>query len=131
MQGACLCERAGVFGPANCDTELNWPCVCSSGGLVPQHIAGPFRGLRKHTRTLSAGTTVGNTHNAAAGARGGSTTATAAGGVSEDDDEKREAAYRRLEGLGYRVGLGMAERCVHTNQKPTQTFLDGGKSTDI
>lgn len=29
-----------------------------------------------------------------------------------DDDEEREAAFYRLEMLGYRVGQGLAERCV-------------------
>ena len=29
---------------------------------------------------------------------------------SIDDDEQREAAFRRLETLGYRVGQGLVER---------------------
>ena len=29
-----------------------------------------------------------------------------------DEDEQRDAAFRRLETLGYRVGQGLAERCV-------------------
>lgn len=28
-----------------------------------------------------------------------------------DEDERGDAAYRRLEQLGYRVGQGLAERC--------------------
>lgn len=33
-----------------------------------------------------------------------------------DDDELKEAVFYRLESLGYRVGLGLAERCT---QLPT------------
>jgi len=29
-----------------------------------------------------------------------------------DEEEAREAVFHRLEGLGYRVGLGVVERCV-------------------
>jgi hypothetical protein len=29
-----------------------------------------------------------------------------------DEDEAREAVFHRLEGLGYRVGLGVVERWV-------------------
>lgn len=32
------------------------------------------------------------------------------GGTSADDEEQREAAFRRLETLGYRVGQGLVER---------------------
>ena len=32
------------------------------------------------------------------------------GGKSADDEEQREAAFRRLETLGYRVGQGLVER---------------------
>jgi len=38
------------------------------------------------------------------GGGGGGATATV------DDEEAREAVFHRLEGLGYRVGLGIVER---------------------
>lgn len=34
--------------------------------------------------------------------------------LSTDEEEQREDAFRRLETLGYRVGLGLAERWVFT-----------------
>ncbi len=37
-----------------------------------------------------------------------------------EDDELRESTYFRLEALGYRVGQGLAERCVHP--RPYQAF---------
>jgi hypothetical protein len=36
-----------------------------------------------------------------------------------EDEEVRESTYFRLESLGYRVGQGLAERCVNTRQHNT------------
>lgn len=42
---------------------------------------------------------------------GGETATAAAGGARRlDEDEERDAVFFRLEGLGYRVGLGLVER---------------------
>lgn len=35
------------------------------------------------------------------------------GSQNADEEEHRDAAYLRLESLGYRVGQGLVERCVH------------------
>lgn len=35
-----------------------------------------------------------------------------AASAESDEDETREAVFYRLEGMGYRVGLGVVERCV-------------------
>lgn len=37
----------------------------------------------------------------------------AGGTATVDDEEAREAVFHRLEGLGYRVGLGIVEKCVN------------------
>ncbi len=42
-----------------------------------------------------------------------------------DDDEKREAALRRLETLGYRVGQGLVERCGRTMLKNVCMLMIG------
>ena len=42
------------------------------------------------------------------GARGEA--ASGVGGTNMDEEEAREAVFHRLEGLGYRVGLGVVER---------------------
>jgi hypothetical protein len=44
------------------------------------------------------------------GARGEA--ASGVGGTNMDEEEAREAVFHRLEGLGYRVGLGVVERYV-------------------
>ena len=38
---------------------------------------------------------------------------TGVGGTHMDEEEAREAVFHRLEALGYRVGLGVAERYAH------------------
>jgi hypothetical protein len=35
-----------------------------------------------------------------------------------EDEEVRESTYFRLESLGYRVGQGLAERCVNSLRPP-------------
>ena len=35
-----------------------------------------------------------------------------------DDEEMKEAVFYRLESLGYRVGLGLVERCVFPKRPP-------------
>jgi hypothetical protein len=38
--------------------------------------------------------------------------------ANPEDDEVRESTYFRLESLGYRVGQGLAERCVDATTPP-------------
>ncbi|KAF2658980.1 transport protein particle component [Lophiostoma macrostomum CBS 122681] len=40
-------------------------------------------------------------------------------GGTVDEEEAREAVFRRLESLGYRVGLGVVERVSRTSPRPT------------
>ena len=56
----------------------------------------------------------GKTRARAGSGAGGSTIAggASASGSTVDDDETREAVFFKLEMLGYRVGLGIVERCV-------------------
>jgi hypothetical protein len=67
----------------------------------------------------------GSGEGSSSGAKGGATDADGAstsggrgeaasgvGGTNMDEEEAREAVFHRLEGLGYRVGLGVVERYV-------------------
>lgn len=49
---------------------------------------------------------------AAAAANGENGGETGTGGQKLDEDEERDAVFFRLDGLGYRVGLGLVERFV-------------------
>lgn len=40
-----------------------------------------------------------------------------------DEEEQREAAFRRLDTLGYRVGQGLVERFVYTDHDPGLQIL--------
>ncbi|KAF2733513.1 transport protein particle component [Polyplosphaeria fusca] len=53
----------------------------------------------------------------------GRTIGDAGGGGTVDEEEAREAVFHRLETLGYRVGLGVAERFSRDKPRPT-TPLD-------
>ena len=61
----------------------------------------------------------GTTSNDASSTVAGTGAGGAVGGTGTvDEEEAREAVFHRLEGLGYRVGLGVVERCVLLLQKP-------------
>ncbi|KAI9796812.1 MAG: Trafficking protein particle complex subunit 33 [Piccolia ochrophora] len=47
-----------------------------------------------------------------------------------DDDEQRDAVFHRLETLGYRVGQGLAERCVASSDPPLPFSSDRPRFTD-
>ncbi|OAL51280.1 transport protein particle component [Pyrenochaeta sp. DS3sAY3a] len=61
---------------------------------------------------------------AAGGPVGGGTVV--GGTATVDEEEAREAVFHRLEGLGYRVGLGVVERFSRDSARPT-TPLDAIK----
>lgn len=61
---------------------------------------------RKQNNRLSGTSNDANSGTGAGGPVGGGGGATA----TVDDEEAREAVFHRLEGLGYRVGLGIVER---------------------
>jgi trafficking protein particle complex subunit 6 len=49
---------------------------------------------------------------AEAGGKGGKVEGDDGGGAVEDEEVYRDAIFFRLDGLGYRVGQGLSERCV-------------------
>lgn len=57
--------------------------------------------------STTAGTVRGGTDGGPGGGGGGGG---GGGAATVDDEEAREAVFHRLEGLGYRVGLGVVER---------------------
>jgi hypothetical protein len=61
----------------------------------------------KGSNTTKANRLSGASNDASTGGNGG-----AVGAATVDEEEAREAVFHRLEGLGYRVGLGIVERYV-------------------
>jgi hypothetical protein len=68
----------------------------------------------KDSSTTKANRLSGASNDASTGGNGG-----AVGAGTVDEEEAREAVFHRLEGLGYRVGLGIVERYVHPLLFPT------------
>ncbi|KAI1144083.1 transport protein particle component [Hypoxylon sp. FL0543] len=60
--------------------------------------------------SLSNGAAEPRSNGAGAEVASNAATATGAGSRRLDEDEERDAVFFRLEGLGYRVGLGLVER---------------------
>lgn len=69
---------------------------------------------KDRTARLSSGggDAASTTAGTARGTDGGPVGGLGAGTATVDDEEAREAVFHRLEGLGYRVGLGVVERYV-------------------
>ncbi|KAF2457112.1 transport protein particle component [Lineolata rhizophorae] len=67
----------------------------------------------------AGGSSSGAAATAGSGTVGGAVSGT---GIAADDDEVREAVFYRLEMLGYRVGLGIAERFSRDKPRFTDTL---------
>ncbi|KAF2819147.1 trafficking protein particle complex subunit 6B [Ophiobolus disseminans] len=67
--------------------------------------------------------TSNDANSTAAGTGTGGPVGGGGGTATVDEEEAREAVFHRLEGLGYRVGLGVVERFSRSSPRPT-TPLD-------
>lgn len=65
----------------------------------------------------------GGDDSSVAGTAGGRGDGTAGGSATVDEEEAREAVFHRLESLGYRVGLGVVERYVHSLLQPCSSIV--------
>jgi hypothetical protein len=88
----------------------------NDGTASATNVDGPGTGTGTTVPPAATATTGGS--SAGVLGAGGSSRGGGAGGQGSatvammDEEEERQAVFRRLEGIGYRVGQGLAERCV-------------------
>jgi hypothetical protein len=79
-------------------------------------LAGPPGTITTAAATMMAHSSLAATSTVGVGGGGGGAgagTGTIVGSAKPDEEDLREAMFYRLDGLGYRVGQGLAERCAN------------------